>query len=209
MANLFPATQGRELHWFNNEALVLPAGRFVSAIGVCDITTTPANVFDIKFRNRYRGKPDLVGLTVPAGAVICFMGFKFIGTNYQQSAPRQSIVSTATNRLKLATAVGATGTQAFNASASTAYVESAGFSANSLPTDESTFQVSPWGTSAPLTSATTFRLFVTDGANAAGSNISVSRGQAYIMAGVRFWLPSTMPPDLNSIDGYPALLPES
>ncbi|UBF29846.1 hypothetical protein K9N68_37180 (plasmid) [Kovacikia minuta CCNUW1] len=177
-------------------------GVMSEAIGVCDITPTPATVFDVKFRSGQVDKADSVGLVIPTGSIIHFMGFKI----------PTGLIATNGDRLKLATAVGATGTQAFNADGSTAYVASAVAASNtfaSTPTTEDRiFKVDPYitATVAATNADLTFKLFNDNGTTGAGSGVSVASGTKQIAVVMR-WLPPNSfncIPSLDQIQQYPA-----
>jgi hypothetical protein len=106
------------------------------------------------------------------------------------------ITATNGNRLKLATAVGATGTQTFAADASTSYVASA-VAANATFAQAGTrFEISPLlqaaaaTQSATLSGAATFRVFVDNGTTGAGTAISVPSGSQQIVVRISYWEPA-------------------
>ncbi len=174
-------------------------GKMVTVLGVCDVTTTAATVFDIKQRQT-AGRSDTVIGTIPVGAEIVHVALRV----------PSGLVATNGDRLKLATAVGATGTQAFNATASTAYVASAvaastTFAPDSGKTDQYVkFEVSPYSTtgSTALSGAVTFKVYNDNGTTAAGSGVSVASGTAQIVAMIVYRLPVDCP-RLDQIAGRP------
>ena len=177
-------------------------GVFSEAIGVCDITTTPTTVFDIRFRAGQVEKDDTVGLTVPNGSILHFMGMKI----------PTGLVATNGDRLKLATAVGATGTQAFDAAGSTAYVPSAvaagGTFASTPTTEDVIFKVDPsiTATVAALNADKLFKVFNDNGTTGAGSGVSVASGTKQIVVVMR-WIPPNLInciPSLEQIQQRPA-----
>lgn len=200
MSRQFPATIRGFLNGFAQEFIRTPLGRFYEAAGVIDITTTPQNIWDVRFRCRVKGGSDRVGLVIPAGAVIYSLGIRTELPNTNGITPGQTISCASGNRLKLATAVGATGTQAFNASASTAYVTSTAFGANSIAAESRRLAIPPNGSSAVLTQDTTFRLFVDDGTTNLGSNVSVNKGVLSVVCYASWWQPAETP-TLEDIQG--------
>lgn len=211
MASLiYPASYKRPLNHFRDEYLVNPQGRFKEACGVVDITTTPANVWPVKFRS---GQPptvaDAVGLVVPAGSVLMSLGFRLLSPSENSEYNGQSFTGVANQKLKLATAAVATGTQAFNASGSTAYVDSPSFggAGNTLASGQHVFAVPPNGSSDPLAADTTFRLFTATAADAAGGNASVNKGSLPILIYASWWEPPILP-NIGEINGrlVPALI---
>ncbi len=168
--------------------------------GVCDVTTTPTTVFPIKYRSGQTDVADTVGGVVPSGARIFRMGL-YVPAN---------LVATNGDRLKLATAVGATGTQTFNSTASTAYVASAVAASTTFAAQTVKFELAPFqdgttaaGQSAALGQAYTFQVYNDNGTTAAGSGVSVASGTAQLIVEIRFWVSDDLP-TLGQIAGRPA-----
>jgi hypothetical protein len=196
MPNLvYPATYRHPLNHFRDEALNLPFGQIKQAVGVVDITTTPQNAWDVKFRSGQVGSADLVGLVIPAGAVILALGFRILAPSENDVYSGQTFTGVANQNFKLATAATATGTQEFNASASTAYVEGVSFGGSGITLTSASyvFAVPPNGVSEPLDANKTFRLFTTTAADAAGGNASVNKGSLPIVVMASWWLPPAVP----------------
>lgn len=197
MANLIrPASNARHLDFYKDEGLVLPGFVFQEAIGVADIDTTVRTSWPIKFRSRLKGRADASGLDIPAGATLFAIGIRVVAPSdeaNQKIHPGQTIICTASDRFKLATAVGATGTQAFNASASTAYVASTAFGTNSVTSEQKLFAVPPNGTSAVLSGAITLTLYNDNGSTAAGAGVSVSTGTLPVVAMAHWYIPPSVP----------------
>ncbi len=171
------------------------------AIGVVDFTSTLGTVFEVKFRSGQADKADAIGLTIPTGARIHYMGLKVPA----------GLIATTNDRLKLATAVGATGTQAFNASATTAYVASVAANNSTFevtPTQEDFyFHVSPFDTtgSSSLSAPATFRVYSENGSNATGSGVRTASGTLQGVVVMRWWNFNNQPiPSLEQIFGKPA-----
>lgn len=196
-----PANNARHLDFRKNEALLVPGGYLYEAVGVADIDTTLRTSWPVKFRSRMKGVDDLSGLVVPEGAVIQAMGIRVVrpGDESNRSIyPGINVVCTSGDRFKLATAVGATGTQAFNASASTAYVASTAFATNTLTTEQKVFAVPFSGASSALDGDKTFTLYCDNGTSSAGSGARTTVGTIPIVVMIHFW----MPPDVPYVDDF-------
>jgi hypothetical protein len=159
-----------------------PFGTVGTIVGVADITTTPATVFDLKERSGNPERPDGILGSVPLGATLFYVGFRI--------PDRPAITAVNGDRLKLATAVGATGAQAFDAAGATSYVASAAAAGTTFAPAQSRFSLSPYaGTAAALSAGVVFRLFNDNGTTGAGSGLSVPSGSAQIICVVKYVLP--------------------
>lgn len=206
MGRLYPGDVIKYLNWFKDERMWTPFGRFYQAVGVADITTTSTTAFDIKFRSGQKDRSDLTGLIVPAGAVI-----QRVALRIPSPATGQTLIATNGDRLKLATAVGATGTQAFNATASTAYVASSVAASTTFAAEQKKFEVHPFqGSATPaaadfsvaLSGNTTFRLFNDNGTTGTGSGVRVSTGTLQVICEVCWWQSADVP-TVEEIAGRP------
>jgi len=176
-------------------------GRIGILYGVCDVTTTAATVFPIKYRSGQADVADSTGGVVPSGARIFRMGL-FVPAG---------LVATNGDRLKLGTAVGATGTQTFNSTASTAYVPSAVAASTTFAAQTVRFELpvglvdssGAAGQSAALSGNTTFRVFNDNGTTGAGAGVSVASGTAQLIVEIRFWTSAPLP-TIGQIAGRPA-----
>jgi hypothetical protein len=175
-------------------------GKIGVLYGVCDITTTAATVFPIKYRSGQTDVADTTGGIIPSGARIFRLGL---------SVPA-GLVATNGDRLKLGTAVGATGTQTFNATGSTAYVASAVAASTTFAAQVVKFEL-PIGLvdasavanqSAALSGATTFQVFNDNGTTGTGAGISVASGTAQLVVEIRFWVSEDVP-TIGQIAGRP------
>lgn len=196
-----PANNARHLDFFKDEALILPGYWLQSAIGVADIDTTVRTSWPVRFRSRIKGRADKSGLVIPQGAVLSAIGIRVVAPSdevNQKIHPGQTIACTSGDRFKLGTAVGATGTQAFNASASTAYVASTAFGSNSVTSEQRIYAVPPNGTSAALSGATTLTLYNDNGTTGAGSGVSVSTGTLPVVVMAHWYLA----PDVPYVDDF-------
>lgn len=194
---LFPGVQVNHLNAFKGEFLHLVGGKLTSLIGVVYIDTNLATSWDVNLLSGQKGISNTVGLVVPSGAVIYKVGFR---TPALETG--QTITATASDRFKLATAVGATGTQAFNATASTAYVASTAFGSNSVTEESKVFTIHPYqGSATPaaadfsvaLSSSATFKIYNDNGTTGAGSGVKVSTGTYPIVVQVCYWLDDGIP----------------
>lgn len=174
-------------------------GKIRDIIAVCDVTTTAATVFDLKVRSGQADRSDTVVGGLPVGAEIFHLSI----------VVPSGLVATNGDRLKLATAVGATGTQTFNATGSTAYVASAVAASTTFAAAGYRFEISPFSQaaaasqSAALSGAVTFKLYNDNGTTGAGAGISVASGTAQIICRIKAWLPTDYLP-LAGINGRPA-----
>lgn len=202
---LFPGNQINRTTGIHR-SIVPGIGTFVNALGVVDITSTVATVFDVKFRSGQADKADTTGLTIPIGSVLHYIGFRIpstvdpSGSNLVPLLP--ALIATNGDRLKLATAVGATGTQAFNATGSTAYVASSVAASGTFAAEEKKFAISPFqGSATPaaadfsvaLSGAITLKLFNDNGTTGAGSGVSVASGSQQIIVLAQWWESTTVP----------------
>lgn len=194
---LFPGNVVNHIDSFKGEYVHVVGGRYTSLTGVAYIDTTLNTVWDVNFLSKQKGVANTVGLTVPIGATIYKVGFRVPALE-----TGQTVTATAGNRLKVATAVGATGAQAFDALAATAYAASTVFTANAMTVEAPSFSISPYKGSAtptaadfsqPLTAAATFKLFNDNGTTAAGSGVRASTGTIPIVVQVCYWTDDTVP----------------
>lgn len=180
-------------------AVNAPEGKYVDLITVADVTTTAATVFDLKVRAGQADKADTVVGAIPAGAEIYHLSI----------VVPSGLVATNGDRLKLATAVGATGTQTFNATASTSYVASAVAASTTFAAAGYRFAISPFSQaaaasqSAALSGGVTFKLYNDNGTTGAGSGVSVASGTAQIICRIKYWVPDDYLV-LAGINGRPA-----
>lgn len=194
---LFPGDVINHLDAFKGEFLHVVGGRYTSLTGVAYIDTNLTTSWDVNLLSKQKGISNTVGLTVPINAVIYKVGFRVPALE-----TGQTITATAGNRFKVATAVGATGTQTFDAAAATAYAASTVFTSNAVTTETVSFALSPYSGSAtptaanfsqPLTSAVTFKLWNDNGTTAAGSGVKVSTGTMPIVVQVCYWIDDSIP----------------
>ncbi len=169
-----------------------PLGTYVVALGVVDITTTVATVFDVKFRSGQKDRADSTGLVIPIGAVLHRIALRVPAAVGAEPA----IVATTGDRLKLATAVTAvTGSAAFavdgtNTCVATAVAASSTFAAQAVK-----FEVNPFTTATcpALTSEITLKVYNDNGSTGAGSGVSVASGTRPIIVEARWWESADVP----------------
>lgn len=171
-------------------------GTFCDAIAVAEITTTSQTILNLKYRSGQADRSDTSGaITVPSGSQILGMGMRI----------PSGIVATNGDRLKLATAVGATGTQVFNNSSSTAYVASSVAASTTFAEETVRFWESLLGTNSGVkTNAdASFKVYNDNGTTGAGSGVSVASGVALVVVRILYQAPPTIPL-LERVAGRPA-----
>ena len=188
MPKIFPGNYVNTLDFYKGVGAVCQPGRvYYQAHGYAKITSTPATEFDIIIPSSYladeANKPwkDITGLKIPAGAKVYSVGIRTVDAldNNQNFADGTKITGTATNRLKVASALNSTATGVISATALGSDSSAISIPASGIvPVTQSRFSVI---TPVELSGELTLKLYVTaSGGTTAGSAISsTANGGSY------------------------------
>lgn len=188
-ASLLTLQQGYNYIWYPGLGLV------THFIGVCDVTTTAATVFDVKWRSGQKDRADGTGLTIPIGAHLHRIALRLPPTT--EGGTATGLVATNGDRLKLANAVSAaTGSAAFAVDGTNTCVATAVAASSTFTEQQVKFEVvSPFFTATvpALTSAVTLRVYNDNGTTGAGSGVSVASGTYPIIVEACWFQTSDVP----------------
>lgn len=191
---IFPGNWVTNLSSYQGQPVVAVPGRvYYHKVGYALVDSTGGTSFDVTIpspdmRADDKVRPDIVGLTVPSGAVVYSLGLRVCDKRKERGygTATSDLVATDTNRLKLASAVSTTATGVISATA-------VGTDSSDLQAANSTFAPGTGRFSSAGTATSTdltLKVFVTTSAGtSAGSAITSSAvGGTPIVCEVSYYL---------------------
>lgn len=208
---IYPGNFVNAISSFQSEGVVTQPGRlFVHRRGYIKVDATPRLEFDVIIPSpdkRPDDKPraDIVGLTVPLGATVTYLGLRILDARKDTGvgSPRSGLIwANAADRIKLASAVSVNGAAITATTLSTAAIDDVSLTAAPQ------FVVNSSASGVTTTAAMTLKLYYDNGSTAAGNAgglTSNEPGGSFLTADVVYWINDEpcMPADFG---GLPAVV---
>ena len=208
---IFPGNYVNTLSSYQGQPIVaLPGRLYYNPIGYIKVDTTARREFDVIIpspdkRSDDKPRPDIVGLTIPAGAFLYYVALRVVDMRKDpgRGTARSGLVwGNGSDRIKLASAVSVNGAAITATTASTTPIDDT--SLTTAPAS-STFSVI---TPVKLDNALTLKLFYDNGSTALGNAAGLTSsepGGSYLVAEAAYYL-DDVAADPSDFGGLPGIV---